>query len=316
MSQHKLLIEKAKHLGVKVTDVSEMMEFPFAILEHNGISELIRDGVPTSFINVRSQFYCDNKQLTKKVFEKLGIPYPNSIILSSRDFLKLEGFLKPNRRYVCKPLDGTNGIGVVTEISALSEIKRYSEEHGDLYHLFMVEDQLEGQDLRIQVLGGKIKAACIREPAYVIGNGKDALETLIEKRRAVMRKQNPANLLEIDSSSRKLLEQQKIQLRDIPDNDRKVQLKYVSNMSQGGIATDVTDEIHPIYHDWVEKMVDYLKVGFFGLDIMTINHKKNPVNNAKVLEINARAEWLHHTFSENRKHDMGAMILKEVFGIE
>ena len=92
-------------------------------------------------------------------------------------------------------------------------------------------------------MGGKIVAACIREPAYVIGNGKDSLKSLVEKRSAAMQKQNPYNFLEIDNASRFLLAQQKIQLADIPEHNRKIQLKFVSNMAQGGIATDVTDEI-------------------------------------------------------------------------
>jgi cyanophycin synthetase len=35
---------------------------------------------------------------------------------------------------------------------------------------------------------------------------------------------------------------------------------------------------------------------------------------AKVLELNARPEWLHHTFSERRTHDVAALILESLFG--
>lgn len=314
MYQHQQLIEQAKALGIKVTDVSEIMQFPFAILEYNGFSELVRDGVPTSFINVRSQFYCDNKQLTKLVYEKLEIPYPKSITFSSADALELKDFFKQGRNYVCKPLDATNGIGVVTGIKEWGDVQKYFSQHQDLASLFMLEEQVKGEDLRIHVLGGKIVAACIREPAFVIGNGKDTLHTLIEERRAVMRNQNPNNFLEIDAAARLLLEQQHIQLMDIPEPNRKIHLKFISNMAQGGIATDVTDEIHPFYQEWVKKLVDYLKTGYFGLDLMTTNHQENPMKHTKTLEINARADWLHHTFSEGRTHDMAMMILREVFG--
>ena len=162
-----------------MTDVSPLMRFPFSILEYNGISELVRDGVPTSFINLRSQFYCDNKQLTKLVYEKLAIPYPKSITFQSAADPSLKSFLQKKQTYVCKPLDATNGIGVVTGIHDSKMVDAYFESHQEIANMFMLEEQLEGEDLRIHVLGGKIVAACIREPAFVLGNGKDALNVLI-----------------------------------------------------------------------------------------------------------------------------------------
>ena len=84
-------------------------------------------------------------------------------------------------------------------------------------------------------------------------------------------------------------------------------------MAQGGIAIDVTQEIHPAYHQWVSALADFLGTPYFGLDIMTTDYSLDPYQHAKVLEINARAEWLHHTFSEVRTHDMAGMILGAVF---
>ncbi len=313
MYQHNQLIERAKKLGVKVTDVSSLMQKDSAILDYQGQSELVNEGVPTSWINVRSQYYCDNKQLTKLAYETLNIPYPKSIPFKDAQLEGLEAFFTKGRKYVCKPLDATNGIGVILDICSLEEVKAYFEAHKHLGSLFMLEEQIEGADLRIHVLGGKIVAACIREPAFVMGNGRDSLQELIEKRREVMRTQNPQNFLEIDEATKSLLLQQKLTLTDIPVDKQKVQLKYVSNMAQGGIATDVTDSIHPTYHDWVHSLTSYLQTSYFGLDIITSDFTKNPNKNAWVLEINARADWMHHTFSEVRTHDMAGLILKELF---
>ena len=60
MNQHAQLIKRAKEYGISVTDVSQIMQGPAAILEYEGLSELIKEGVPTSWINARSQFYCDD----------------------------------------------------------------------------------------------------------------------------------------------------------------------------------------------------------------------------------------------------------------
>lgn len=315
MDQHSQLIKRAKMVGVSVTDVSQIMQEPAAILEYAGVSELVKEGVPTSWINARSQFYCDNKQLTKFVYEALRIPYPKSVPFQTAEEPALSAFFQRGRTYVCKPIDATNGIGVATGIRNWQMVKTYYDLHQHLGSLFMLEEQLEGQDLRIHVLGGKIVAACIREPAFVMGNGKDDLKTLIEKRRATMRTQNPKNVLEIDQLTQSLLIKQGIGLSDVPEDRQKVQLKYVSNMAQGGVATDLTEEIHPFYRQWVSDLTTYLKTGYFGLDVMTTDYAKHPLGHAWALEINARADWLHHTFSEGRTHDMAGMILEELFGI-
>ena len=313
MLQHQQLINRAKSLGISVEDVSSLMQQPAAILDFNGQSELVMDGVPTSWINVRSQLYCDNKQLTKAAYELLDIPHPKSIIFQNAKSPELTSFYQQGQTFVCKPLDATNGIGVIMGIKSLEEVKTYYENHKHLNTMFLLEEEIAGKDLRIHVINGKIIAACIREPAYVIGNGTDDLQTLIEKRRAVMRTQNPNNFLEIDAATEALLQEQQISLSDIPDENLKIQLKYVSNMAQGGIAIDVTDEIHPVYQDWVTALSNYLNTGYFGLDLMTINHQENPHGHSWVLEINARADWLHHTFSERRTHDMADIILKAIF---
>lgn len=316
MYQHVQLIQKAQALGITTIDLSQLMQKPATILEYNGISELIVEGVPASRINVRSQYYCDNKQLTKLAFEALHLPHPRSIVFQMADEAQVAAFFRDGKTYVCKPLDGTNGDGIVTHIRDLETVKKYYQEYKYLNTRFLLEEQVEGEDLRIQVLDGKIAAACVRQPAFVLGNGKDSLEILIEKRRAVMRTQNPGNRLDIDSATETILSQQGISLPAVPKENQKIQLKFVSNMAQGGIATDVTDDIHTFYNDWVNALSAYLCTSYFGLDIMTTDYTQDPHFHASVLEINARAEWLHHTFSERKTHDIAGMILKSIFGID
>jgi len=312
--QHQQLLNRAKKLEISIKDVSQLMHKNAAILEKNGLSELIIDGIPTSWINVRSQFYCDNKQLTKLAYESLNIPYPKGVVFKEATDKNLKAFFQEGQTYVCKPLDGTNGVGVQMNIKELGEIRAYCEAFKSLNTDFLIEEQVQGEDLRIHVIDGKIIAACIREPAYVKGNGKDTLETLITNRRAEMRKQNPNNFLEIDEATEDLLIQQKIDLSTIPKVNRKIILKNVANMAQGGIATDVTDDIHPIYQKWVADLSNYLGTGYFGLDVITTDYTQSPKGKGYVIEINARADWLHHTFSDRKTHDVAGIILQQLFG--
>ena len=313
MYQHQQLLDRAQKLGLGIKDVSRLMHKHAAILEKDDVSELVIDGIPTSWINVRSQFYCDNKQLTKFAYEGLNIPYPKGIAFANPRDQELQSFVKEGQTYVCKPLDGTNGVGVQMNIRSLGEVHTYYENFGHLDANFLIEEQIEGVDMRIHVMQGKIVAACIREPAFVLGNGKASLETLIEERRAEMRSQNPNNVLVLDAVSNELLRTQQVVLSDIPANNQKIILKNVANIAQGGIPIDITDDLHPIYQKWVTALSNYLKTGYFGLDVIAKDYTKHPIGQAYVIEINARADWLHHTFSKHKTHDIAGIILSELF---
>ena len=84
-------------------------------------------------------------------------------------------------------------------------------------------------------------------------------------------------------------------------------------MSHGAVATDITDQLHPLYHQWIDQIVEYFNVPYFAIDFIAPDPSSEPSKNAVVLEINAQPEWLHHTFSEVRKHDIAAVILDCLF---
>ncbi|MCB9285386.1 MAG: ATP-grasp domain-containing protein [Lewinellaceae bacterium] len=316
MRQHQLLLARARALGIGIKEVSDLLGRPSSILTFRNRSELFLNGVPASRTNMKALLFCDNKALTKTAFADLGIPFPRSRTFTSADDPALNGFLQEGRNYVCKPIDNTNGLGVVMHIRSMEMVKRYFETHRHIGPRFLLEEQLEGQDLRLQIIGGQMAAACIREPAFVLGNGRDTLAELVRARQAIMHGQNPENKLEIDEPSRELLASQGLSLESIPGAGQKVQLKYVCNMAQGGVATDVTDAVHPIYAEWARALVDYLETDYMGIDFIVPDFREVPGEGAGILEINARAEWLHHTFSEGRTHDIPGLLLQDAFELD
>lgn len=311
--QQQLIIARAQELKIRTSNVSHYLDKQASILEKNGLSELIVKGVPASWINAQGQIYCDNKQLTKCAFMELNIPFAKSMIFTLPNKRMMEGFFEKGKSYVCKPLDEAQGAAVVLGITNFEMLRNYYAEFAREGRRFMVEEQVAGEDLRFQVIGGKIVAACIRHPAYVTGDGKSTLEQLIEQRRSVMATQNPDNWLEIDRQSKKLIKEQGLKMSSKPLPGQKVRLKYISNMATGGIAVDVTDEIHPGFQDWVSALSEYLRMPYFGFDMLTTDYTVPPGQATKALEINAFADWLHHTFSERRTHDIARLILEELF---
>lgn len=85
-------------------------------------------------------------------------------------------------------------------------------------------------------------------------------------------------------------------------------------MAQGGHAIDVTDELAPEFSDWIKAIAKALNSSYFALDVMCSDHKILLEGSPKALEINIRAEWMHHTFSEVRTHDLAKTVVNALFG--
>ncbi|MGB0525382.1 MAG: ATP-grasp domain-containing protein [Flammeovirgaceae bacterium] len=316
--QEKKLIEAAKKYGIQVTDLNPFGELNTLAFEYQGIEEWFYQGAPITQMTYQTRLMCSNKQLTKRLLKKLNLPHPQSIVFQdfNKDTQLINRFWSNGRSYVCKPLNGSEGYDVEMNIDTKEKLKAVWERHKKHYSSFLLEEQIEGSDIRMHIIRGKAAAVCVRKPAYVMGNGVDSLASLIDARRAVINTQNPANHLRLDEASWELLEKQQLTLESVPADGQKVTLKYIANMTHGGIAVDITHELHPSYQQWVTQLSTHLNVSIFGLDLISKDYTKAPTEtDTVVLEINAYPDWLHHTFSEVRQHDIPTMLLKALFPI-
>lgn len=310
-SQHNLILVEAIRRGIQVKDLTSAHKTVTHQLTKGNRSFTLVQGIIQEWVNVNSEKICDHKNQTKRLFKSLEIPTPKSIVFENLD--DPLGKLNQSSKYVCKPTVGTNGVGVQLGISSINDVSSYFKTYGHLGKLHLLEEFVDGYDLRIQVINSKIVAVCLRLAANVIGNGHDTLEALISRRQKEIKQQNPANDLQIDVQTNDLLKDQQVLLNDVIPLNKKIQLKTVANMAQGGHAIDVTNEIDPIYHLWVKSISKKLNIGYFALDLITEDHTNFKKGHTFALEINSRAEWMHHTFSEKRTHDLAKVILDALF---
>lgn len=310
-TQHQLIIAEATRRGIDIEDISSEYGTSATHLSNGNTSAVIVQGIVQEWLNKEAEILCDEKHLTKTLFDSLNIPNPKSCVFSRPKDVR--GKIQENQEYVCKPVLGTNGIGVQLGIRSMRDVDAYYSKYGGLYPTHLLEEFVEGYDLRIQVIDSKIVAVCLRLPAFVEGDGSSTLTELIDMRRREIRSQNPANDLIVDHISRKLIELQGFSLNQLVPSEQKIRLKEITNMAQGGHAIDVTDEIDIIYHEWVASIANELKTGYFALDVITTDHKKFVPGNSLALELNIRAEWMHHTFSEKRTHDLARLIIDTLF---
>jgi cyanophycin synthetase len=318
MDPHQVrIIEAARKLRIEVELLDEKWQFDGVRLTWAGKSEIIIQGRLFSHLNSVADHIAANKMAAKALMRELDIPVPAGITLGtdSPDPSGIEAFLRQHETVVAKPLRGTDGKGVAMHLETARQVLDHIHTCSAIDAEWLLEEQARGEDLRLQYLNGDLVAACIRKPCCIIGDGQSGINTLIDARNRLIQSQNPDNIIQVDSQVIRRVAAAGLELDSVLPSGQELQLKDVSNMAQGGHAIDVTDRVHPLYREYMNRLADALKLRLFSLDVMTPSPDADPGRYARALEFNTQPAWLHHTFSDRRQHDIPAMILKDLFGI-
>ncbi|MFO0884728.1 MAG: hypothetical protein U0894_11175 [Pirellulales bacterium] len=134
----------------------------------------------------------------------------------------------------------------------------------------VVERFAHGHDYRMLVIGNKLVAAARREPPHVIGDGKSTIEALVAKVNEDPRRSDGhstvLSIIKLDAIAQSVLAEQGFTPTSVPGEGVSVLIRRNANLSTGGTAVDVTDEVHPSV---AEQAVDAARV--IGLDIAGID---------------------------------------------
>lgn len=169
----------------------------------------------------------------------------------------------------------------------------------DDYGAVIVESYIKGEDHRILVVGGKMIAAARRRPAHVEGDGTSTIQQLIDKENEDPRRgvghENLLTQIIVDEQTMRLLEQAELTLDSVPAKGEIIYLKSTANISTGGTATDLTDEVHPEIKFAMERIGRIVGLDIIGIDMLAETLSK-PLDqqSAGVVEVNAGPGFRMH----------------------
>jgi cyanophycin synthetase len=145
----------------------------------------------------------------------------------------------------------------------------------------------------------KFVAAALRTPASVTGNGKNTIKELIEVVNSDPRRgnghDNVLTHIEVNDVCHEFLRKNGMTLESIPKMGKVCYLKPTANLSTGGTATDVTDDVHPANISLFERIARIIGLDICGIDIMAPD-LSSPIkeNGGAVLEVNAAPGFRMH----------------------
>lgn len=259
-----------------------------------------------------------DKELTKSLLKAVGVPVPVGKPVRDAEEAWVVA-CEIGLPVVVKPQYGNQGRGVAVNLTTREQVTAAFEAAREEGSSIMVERFAPGCDHRLLVIGHQVIAAARREPPQVVGDATQTIEQLVEMVNQDPRRgedhATPLSKLRLDAIGLAVLAEQGMTPASVPAAGQVVVLRRNANLSTGGSAADVTDEVHP---DLAARAVDAARV--VGLDIAGIDavcvDVSRPLEEQQgvIVEVNAAPGLrMHLEPSAGRPRPVGEAIIETMF---
>jgi cyanophycin synthetase len=259
-----------------------------------------------------------DKEVTKTLLKAVGVPVPKGRVVHNKEdaWVAASDIGLP---VVVKPLDGNKGRGVFVNLAVQEKVITAYTSAASEGSSVLVEKFIPGQDYRLLVVGDRLVAAARREPAHVIGDGTHTVSELIEKENENPLRGNhhalPLSKIPLDSVSLAVLAEQGLTVQSIPPAGTMVLIRRNANLSTGGTAVDVTDEVHPEAATAVIDAARVVGLDVAGVDLVVLDISR-PLGEQEgaIVEVNAAPGLRMHTQpSHGIARPVGEAIISTLF---
>ena len=283
----RIIVDEARRRGI-ATDVIDAEGGLFR-LTWGGRSIRCRESL-SELTSAVALSICDDKRMTRRIVEQAGVRVPEQIDVD--DPAAIADALSRHGALVVKPARGEQGKGVAVGLTTADEVAAAIETARRLCPEVLVEEQVQGEDLRLVVIDFKLVAAALRRPPRVVGDGRSTLRALIEhqsRRRAAAT--GGESTIPIDGETERCLAGAGYGLDDIAPEGSEIMVRKAANLHLGGTIHDVTAEVHPALIKAAVAAARAIDISVTGIDLMV----KSPSGPAYAfIEANERPGLANH----------------------
>jgi cyanophycin synthetase len=225
----------------------------------------------TDLTSAVAEAIAQDKELTKTLLRAAGVPVPLGRSVTSAEDAWLAA-KEIGGLVVLKPRDGNQGKGVAVKLRTREEVMAAYKVAYEVSDDVLVERYLPGHDYRLLVIGDKLIAAARREPPLVIGDGKRTIRELVDHVNSDPRRgtghATSLTKIRFDEIALATLANQGFEATSVPAKGKRVILRNNANLSTGGTATDVTDDVHPEVAERAIAAAKNIGLDICGVDVV------------------------------------------------
>ena len=238
-------------------------------LTHGGRSVITRESL-SEFTSAVAMCRCDDKRLTRRLVSEAGIIVPRARLATfdDGDF----AFLQDVGEVVVKPTRGEQGKGITVGVPAekgpdelAAAVARAREHHPEV----LIEERVDGDDLRLVVINGRVVAAALRLPPEIIGTGDHTVRDLIA---AESRRRSAAtggeSKIPIDALTEATVAEAGWKLDDVLPQGTRLRVRRTANLHQGGTIHDVTAQVNQELCHVAVAAAEAIGIPVTGIDLL------------------------------------------------
>lgn len=239
--------------------------------------------------------------LARSYLRSAGIPVPRGFVCPSDQFQSgMVAFQEMSTPALVRPASSRRGAGITAKVSTKKDFERAWQAAVEAIHgnsaddsRIMIDEYVEGLDVRAFVVGEKVIAALVRVPHFCIGDGVRTLSELISEADAA-RTAHPL-LGRFDYDATLPADTSERDLDAVTEDGRVYGLASAVNMRRGGVTIDATSLLSrdvkelAISASWAVPGSEAAEVDLLLPDVKS-------TLGAKVLDVNVEAEFTPYLY--------------------
>ena len=260
----RIVADEARRRGIAVEVLDA--EGGFLALSHGGRRVVTRESL-SELTTAVAMSRCDDKRVTRRLLAAEGLRVPRgrtaTFDAADREFLDEVG------EVVVKPARGEQGRGITVGVRTPEALDASLATAAQHCPEVLIEELVEGEDLRVIVIDHQVVAAAVRKPAEVVGDGRHAIRRLIEKqsrRRAAAT--DGESRIAIDDHTTATVADAGYDLEDVLPRGEVLRVRRTANLHTGGTIHDVTEALSQEIADACVDASRVLAIPVVGLDLL------------------------------------------------
>jgi GNAT-family acetyltransferase (TIGR03103 family) len=261
-----IIAEEALRRGIRVevtdADSGEMR------LSVGGRTVLTLESL-SEFTTAVAMSRCDDKRVTRRIMERAGVRVARGAAVGEGGLADALALLGEVGALVVKPARGEQGRGITVGVRDEAGLERAVALALQFCPDVLVEEMVDGEDLRVVVIDRRVVAAAVRRPAEVLGDGRHTVTELV--RTTSVRRERATggeSRIPLDETTAEIVADAGYAMDDVPPNGERIRVRRTANLHTGGTIEDVTARLHPEIAEASVRAAAALGIPVTGLDFL------------------------------------------------
>ena len=212
---------------------------------------------------------CDDKRVTRRIMERAGVRVARGAAAGEGGLADALALLGEVGAVVVKPARGEQGRGITVGVRDEAGLERAVALALQFCPDVLVEEMVDGEDLRVVVIDRQVVAAAVRRPAEVLGDGRHTVTELV--RTTSVRRERATggeSRIPLDETTAEIVADAGYAMDDVPPNGERIRVRRTANLHTGGTIEDVTARLHPEIAEASVRAAAALGIPVTGLDFL------------------------------------------------